>query len=252
MMGNAYSGAVLEVQRMPQLQQPVLVVALSGWVDAGMSGQGAISWLVSHAERSEVVAHIDLSEIADLQRARPTVHVEGGVFKTLTWPRIEVVAGSAGGDFLAVRGPEPARMWMSFAAEVVDFAREAGAHMGVGLAGMPSMTSHRRPVRVMATATSSSLAQELGPIRPDYQGPTGAQTAVQMALGEAGVPAIGLWSQVPHYLAGMPCPPAVRSLLERLLTVTGLRADLQPLDATCDEYLAGIEQLARFVDTWTK
>ena len=34
------------------------------------------------------------------------------------------------------------------------------------------------------TATQRSLAQEVGPLRPDYAGPTGTQTIVQRALGD--------------------------------------------------------------------
>ena len=41
---------------------------------------------------------------------------------------------------------------------------------------------------MLATATSRSLAQEVGPLRPDYAGPTGMQTIVQHALGAAGDP----------------------------------------------------------------
>ena len=96
---------------------------------------------------------------------------------------------------------------------------------------MPALVSHRRPLAVLATATSRSLAQEVGPLRPDYAGPTGAQTIVQHALGAAGIPCVGLWVQVPQYVAGSPSPPAVRALLARLAELHRLDLHLQALDA---------------------
>ena len=37
---------MLEVEALPQLRDPVMVVALSGWVDAGLAGGGAAATAV--------------------------------------------------------------------------------------------------------------------------------------------------------------------------------------------------------------
>jgi hypothetical protein len=110
------------------------------------------------------------------------------------------------------------------------------------LGGMPAPVSHRRPVPVLATASSHSVAQEVGALRADYVGPTGAQTVLQVALAEAGVRTVGLWAQVPHYVAATPSPPAIRAMLERLREVAGLTVDLRPLDRQSDEYLERVEE----------
>jgi hypothetical protein len=65
---------------------------------------------------------------------------------------------------------------------------------------------------------------------------------LQVALGDAGVPAVGLWAQVPHYVSGNPSPPAIRALLERLRDVAGVNASLDGLDAQTDEYLQKVEE----------
>jgi hypothetical protein len=65
---------------------------------------------------------------------------------------------------------------------------------------------------------------------------------LQVALGEAGVRAAGLWAQVPHYGAATPSPPAIRAMLERLRDVTGLTVDLHTLDEQSDEYLERVEE----------
>ena len=114
--------------------------------------------------------------------------------------------------------------------------------MMVGLGGMPTLASHRRPVNVLATATSPSLAEEVGAWRADYTGPTGAQTALQVAMGGAGIPGVGLWAQVPHYVGATPSPPAIRALLARLRELTGVQTDLSGLDSQSDEYLERVEE----------
>jgi predicted ATP-grasp superfamily ATP-dependent carboligase len=233
---------VLVVERRPELRDPVLVVALSGWVDAGLAGAGAIAYLVEQLQTIKRFGHIDLSDVMDLQQVRPTVRLLDGVTRTIEWPTVQLVAGSAGRDLVVVYGPEPSTRWRTITDEIVGLARELGVGMAVTLGGIPTPMSHRRPIRVLATATRHSLLQEVGGSRPDYNGPTGLQTVLQVALGDAGIPAVGLWAQVPHYVSTTASPAAARALLERLRDVAGVTIDLGPLDAQVDAYRERLEE----------
>ena len=100
------------------------------------------------------------------------------------------------------------------ASTIVDAARRLGVRRrGHARRACPRSCRTAGRVPVLATATHRSLAQELAPLRPDYAGPTGLQTIVQRALGDADIPCVGLWAQVPQYVSGSPSPPAVRALL---------------------------------------
>jgi predicted ATP-grasp superfamily ATP-dependent carboligase len=147
----------------------------------------------------------------------------------------------AGRDVLVVSGPEPSVRWQAVVDELVAFATAVGIREAVLLGGMPAPVSHRRPVPVQATAATRSVAQEIGALRADYVGPTGIQTVLQVALGAAGIRAIGLWAQVPHYVAGTPSPPAIRALLDRLEELTRIHVDLRGLDEQIDSYLEQVE-----------
>ena len=233
---------MLVVERRPELRDPVLVVALSGWVDAGLAGAGAVAYLVEQLQTIKRFGHIDLSDVMDLQQVRPTVRLLDGVTRTIEWPTVQLVAGSAGRDLVVVYGPEPSTRWRTITDEIVGLARELGVGMAVTLGGIPTPMSHRRPIRVLATATRHSLLQEVGGSRPDYNGPTGLQTVLQVALGDAGIPAVGLWAQVPHYVSTTASPAAARALLERLRDVAGVSIDLGPLDAQVDAYRERLEE----------
>src|SRR5262249_42092473 len=140
---------------------------------------------------------IDLSDLMDLQQTRPTVHLVDGVSREITWPSIDFTAGRSGRDVVLCVGPEPSLRWQAVLGEVVDAAQRIGVKRAFTVAGIPSVASHRRPVHVLATATDADLGVEAGAWQQDYTGPTGAQSVLQVMLGRAGIPTVGLWAQVP-------------------------------------------------------
>jgi proteasome assembly chaperone (PAC2) family protein len=233
---------MLEIDTWPRLQHPVLVVALTGWIDAGMAGAGTVAVLAEQLESSRRFGHVDLADLMDLQQTRPTVQLVDGATRAVTWPSIELIAGRAGCDVVLCVGPEPSLRWRQLMGELVDMARRLDVYRVFTVGGMPSVASHRRPVSVLATATSPELVIEIGAWRADYHGPTGLQTALQVALGDAGIPTIALWAQVPHYVAGSPSPPAIAALLARLRELGGVQVDVGDLTAQSEAYVRRVEE----------
>jgi proteasome assembly chaperone (PAC2) family protein len=231
----------LEVDTWPELRDPVMVVNLSGWVDAGMAGAGAVAVLSEQLDARRPFGRIDLSDLMDLQQTRPTVRLVDGVSREITWPSIDLSAGRRGRDVVVCVGPEPSLRWRAVLGELVEAAQRLGVTRAFTVAGIPTVASHRRPVDVLATATDAGLVEETGAWRQDYTGPTGAQSALQVMLGEAGVPTVGLWAQVPHYVAAGPSPPAIRALLARLRDLGGLQIDLSVLDDQARTYVQRVD-----------
>jgi len=240
MRPGRYRGVVLEIETWPQLRDPVVIIALTGWVDAGEAGAITAATVAAQLDGARTFGHYDLTDLLDLQQTRPTVSLDEGQTRRITWPQIVLTAGRSDRDAIVCIGPEPSLQWPRFSRELVDCFSKLGAKEAFALGGMPALASHRRPISVLATATS--LAQEVGAMRTDYRGPTGVQTVLQVALGSAGIPTVGLWAQVPHYIAGNPSPPAVRALLERVRDLAGLRVDLSGLDEQTDEYAEKVEE----------
>ena len=238
---------MLSVERWPELAEPLFVLALTGWVDAGGAGAGAIGALAEQLAGPQTFGSIDVSELADLQQTRPVARWEDDA-RVIDWPRITLECGrieggreGAGRDVVLARGPEPSLRWPTIASTMVDAARRLGVRQAVTLGGIPALVSHRKAAVITASATQRSLAQELVPLRPDYAGPTGLQTVVLRALGDAGIPGSGLWAQVPQYVSGSPSPPAIRALLARLVEVYNLDLDLRALDDRSQAYLRRVE-----------
>lgn len=232
----------IEVFRSPKLREPVLVGALSGWVDAGYVGAGAVALLSERLTEGAHVASLALDDSIDLAASRPTTKLTDGVVRSVQWPGIDFYATSAGVDYVLMIGREPSLRWQAVAESIVGYARRLGVRRAYLLAGMPAARSHRRPIEVTATATRRSLAQELEPLREDYVGPTGFATALQVALGEADIDAVGLWAQVPGYLSDSPSPPAVAATLRRLGELAGIEVRLRSLDDHIDDYHERVEE----------
>jgi proteasome assembly chaperone (PAC2) family protein len=233
---------VIEIETLPQLRDPVLVVALAGWVDAGLAGSGSVVFLQEQLDAARTFARIDLGDLMDLQQTRPTVHLVDGVSREIDWPEITLTAGRLGRDIVLVSGPEPSLRWRQVLGELVDVAQRLGISEAYTVGGIPAMASHRRPVSVLATGTDESLIERAGAWRQDYTGPTGAQSVLQVMLGDAGVPTLALWAQVPHYLSGGASPPAIRAVLERLTDLARLSVDLEGLDDQSVAYVDRVEE----------
>ena len=233
---------LLRVDDWPRLREPVLVVSLSGWVDAGLAGAGAMAVLAEQLGSQREFGTIDLADLMDLQQTRPVVQLADGVTRTIQWPSIDFVAGNAGRDVVLCQGPEPSLRWRAVLGEIADAAVRLGVTSAFTMAGIPSMVSHRHPVQVLCTATDPLLLEDAGAFRNDYNGPTGAQTALQVLLGEVGVPTIALWAQVPHYVSSGASPPAIRAVLDKLRGLAGLSLDLSVLDEQADAYVRRVEE----------
>ncbi len=219
-----------EVLERPDLDSPVMIVALDGWIDAGLGAATALEALLTQAETVTVV-EFDTDTLLDHRARRPTMILDDGVNTDLVWPRLELRAAADldGNDVLLLVGAEPDHEWRAFTNDVVDLALDFGARLVVGLGAYPAGVAHTRPVNVVATATDADLAQQVGFIRGRIQVPSGVEAAIERRCAEVGLPAVGLWAQVPHYASTMPFPAAGASLIEALHRVAGIRFDLAQL-----------------------
>lgn len=222
----------------------MLVVHLEGWIDAGLAGATALASLLEGLE-SEEVAVFDADELVDYRARRPTLRIADGVTEGLTWraPRLLLATDRGGHDMLVLAGPEPDLRWHAFADAVTELVSGLGVRMLVGLGAFPAPVPHTRPVRLAATASSQELAARVGFVAGTIEVPAGVNAVLEERLAATGVPAVGLWARVPHYVAGFPYPPAAAALLSGLAAVAGLTVDTTELDTTSDVALRRVDEL---------
>ncbi len=228
------------------LSRPVMVVSLEGWVDAGMGASAAVAELLSSSPTT-LIASFDTELLVDQRARRPIARLEDGVTTGLTWPTIQVVAGKdrVGADLVYLTGPEPDFRWPTFIDSVVALVQDLGVRTVVGLGAFPAPTPHTRPVRLASTVPPQSvdLAGRLGSVHGTLEVPAGVQAALEVALGNAGIPVIGLWARVPHYVSAMPYPEASAALIEGLCAVTGVVLDASSVRAAGEASRRQVDEL---------
>jgi predicted ATP-grasp superfamily ATP-dependent carboligase len=224
--------ALYDLHRTVDMDAPVLILGLDGWIDAGAAAAGATAALVSILP-NEVIATFDSDALVDHRARRPVARLVDGVNTGITWPVITLRAAQdrVGHDVLLLIGPEPDMKWHAFVADVVGLASQLGVRLAIGLGGFPAPAPHTRPVRLAATATTQELAQQVGFVPGTMDVPAGINAALERGFADAGIPAVGLWARVPHYVANMQYPAASLALVDGLAQLTGVEIDTHELRA---------------------
>ncbi|HEV2005348.1 MAG TPA: PAC2 family protein, partial [Candidatus Limnocylindrales bacterium] len=213
-----------KLARHDELVAPSMIVALDGWVDAGSAATTAAATL---AEGGRVLATFDADAIFDYRARRPTLEIVDGRPDSLTWPELTLRSTRVSErDLLVLTGAEPDYRWHELSAEVADLAGQLGVAEWISLGAIPAAVPHTRPVPILGTASESGLLR--GGVQPGPQGtltvPAAAISVLDIAITKAGIPTVGYFAQIPHYISG-PYPSASIELLRVLGRHLGLELD---------------------------
>lgn len=220
------SDAYLLHQPLPTLDRPVMVVMLTGWIDASGSAAAAMA-AVEASCNVEPLATFDGDSFIDYRARRPTMELRDGINTRLAWSDIELKLGKdkAGADVLTLSGPEPDSQWRRFGAEVGQLAQSLGVAKMVAFGAYPFATPHTRPTRLSSSSPSADVLSDLTYLKNSVDVPAGVSAVLEHACTDRGVPALGIWAQVPHYVSAMSYPAATLALLNGLTEVTGIALD---------------------------
>jgi hypothetical protein len=242
---------------LPELDQPALVQAMSGFVDAGGAARLAREHLLSGTEAgAQVVARFDLDQLLDYRSRRPTMLFVEDHWESYDEPSLalRVLPDDAGTPYLLLSGPEPDLQWDRFIAAVAALVDRLGVRLTVGMTAIPMAVPHTRPTGVTAHATRPELVADYQPWLQRVQVPASAGNLLEYRLGQQGRAAIGFAAHVPHYLASNDYPAAAEALLTSVSRATGLALPTDPLRkaaeelrVTVDTQVAGAEEVAAHV-----
>jgi len=225
-------------------EHPVLIVVLDGWVDAGFGAATAVAAILSEM-KTETFATFETDDLIDQRARRPRLRIDDGVRAGISWPEIQVLVGRdrMGSGVALLIGPEPDYRWRQFTGEVVKVARDLDVRLVVSLGAFPNATPHTRPIKLAATASDAELARKIGVVRGTIEVPAGLGEVIGEACVAAGIPSIGLWARVPHYVAAMPFAPAALALVEGLSSISGLVFGTDGLTRSAEEARRQVDEL---------
>ena len=217
-------------------QQPVLLVALDGFLDAGNVTSLAVAHLTSE-DAGRVVASFEVDELHDYRARRPAMTFQEDRYTDYDAPRLSVRLLRDGGEkpYLLLSGPEPDIRWEAFARAVREVVEAFDVRLVVSMGSVPMAVPHTRPIQLTNHATSERLLSQENVWDGEVRIPASAQALLEIRLGEWGHDASGFVAHVPRYVAQVDYPAAARRLLSAVGDSVGLHWDLDALDEAAAE-----------------
>lgn len=239
----------------PDLGRPVLIQALTGFVDAGAASRLAREHLLSSLT-NRVIATFDVDALLDYRSRRPVMIFVEDHWESYEEPSLalHLLYDGANTPFLLLSGPEPDLYWERFTKAIMMLIDRFGVRLTVGFNAIPMAVPHTRPTGLTAHGTRRELIAGYEPWLRRVQVPASVGHLMEYRLGQAGKDAIGFAAHVPHYLAQSEYPAAAEKLLTAVSRSTGLLLPTEDLrraaEATrieVDQQIAQAEEAASVV-----
>ena len=247
---------LVEIFEIPELRNPIMVLAFGGWSDAGEAATGVITHLLATLNGESdpslslphLMAEIDSEDFYDFQVNRPLIFVDDSMIRSLTWPGVQIFAQRnpyGDRDFIFVRGVEPSMRWRTFANEILDLADDCEVELVVTLGSMLADTPHTRAIPVSGTGAHPDIAQRLGVEVSRYEGPTGILAVIQDGCVRRGIDAVALWAAIPHYANASPSPKATLALVNGLEDFLEISLPQGPLTELASQWEASVSEMVK-------
>ncbi len=227
----------------PDLGRPVLIQALTGFVDAGAAGRIAREHLLANLP-GRIIATFDIDALLDYRSRRPIMLFVEDHWESYEEPKLalHVLQDGSNTPFLILAGPEPDLYWERFTAAAMGLIDQLGVRVTVGLNSIPMAVPHTRPTGITAHATRPDLIVGYEPWLNRVQVPGSAGHLLEYRLGQSGRDAMGFAVHVPHYLVQTEYPAAAERLLTAVSKATGLLLPTDELRAAAEVARAEIDQ----------
>jgi predicted ATP-grasp superfamily ATP-dependent carboligase len=224
-----------------ELDRPVLVHALAGFVDAGLAGRLAADHLLATLDH-RVLARFDVDQLYDYRARRPPMLFDGDHWESYEAPKLELslVKDTDGIGFLMLTGPEPDVQWERFVSAVGQLVERYDVRLSVGLHAIPMAVPHTRPVSITAHASRTELIGEHTQWVGRVQVPGHVAGLLELRLGESGRDAAGFAVHVPHYLTQTEWPDAAASLVGAVGKIGSLTLPVDRLEQSAVDIRAAV------------
>ncbi len=238
----------MQIHHIPQLRNPVAIIAFNGWNDAGEAASGALTHLMGcWGNQENLIAEFNSEDFYDYQQIRPMVFIDNSQIRQLKWPNTNVYAiftPHLPFDFVIVRGPEPSFKWQSFSNQLLDLFDDLEVNLVVSVGALLADAPHTRPISVTGTSSNPELAKRIGVEVSRYEGPTGILGVIQDASQRRDIDAFSIWAALPHYAAGSPSPKATLALIEELSDFFDISIPIGDLPEAAKAWEIAVSQLA--------
>jgi len=230
-----------------------MIVAFSGWSDAGEAATGALTHLLENLDPrtsdsdAVLIAEYEPEDFYDFQVNRPMITVDDSLVRNINWPSTQVYGLSTpdlDNDFVLVLGVEPSMKWKTFTTLLLDLADDLEVEMVLTLGAMLADAPHTRPISVSGSGGHPDIAARLGVEISKYEGPTGILGIIGDGCLKRGIDCISLWAGLPHYASNSPSPKAILALVNAVEDFLDISISLADLAHQAREWESEVSEMA--------
>lgn len=233
------------------LQNPVLVVGFTGWMDGGSVSVGTIIYLRDKF-KAQMLAQIEPYDfyifnlpgnMEEVAQFRPYTLIRDGEVLEFQYPQNHFFCADEK-NLILFFGKEPNIRWREYVDDVFLLAREFGVQRMFFVGSVSGLTPHTREPRVYCSVSEERLKKLLphGVRFSNYEGPASITTLMTVTARTKGIEMVNIVVEIPMYVQATN-PKGIRAALRVLLPLLDISLPLDDLDTLCDEFERNIDKL---------
>lgn len=234
----------LNIYIRPKLNQPRMVLGLSGWMDGGEVSTGTVDYLIQQTKASKLAEIVPDDfyiynfpgpmELSSL--FRPIVYLKDGLVANFQEPENYFYYDETN-QLILFEGKEPNLKWNEFSECIFSLAEAFSCREIYFVGSFAGLVPHTREPRFTSSVSAPELKQRLEPYNiyySDYQGPAGLSTYLTQAANKKGISMINLVAEIPAYVEGRN-PRCIEAMIKYLATLLRLQVNLEEMRQIADE-----------------
>jgi proteasome assembly chaperone (PAC2) family protein len=237
----------IQIDEFPDLKNPLLIAGFDGWGNALKISSGMAAYLI-RTFKAQRFAEINPDVFFRYDEMRPVVHIEEGVFKSLTPPGGTFYAAQTtpdGRDLVILKTDEPNLRWLGFVEELFDLCKRLNIESIITLGSMYDHVLHTDRIisAVTSNAAMSSMLRQKGVNSISYQGPSAIHSTIHSEGLKRAYACMSLWCHCPYYLQGTTHFGILAHLGKLLASLGGFELDTENLETSWEKLNIQIEKL---------
>ncbi len=244
----------LHIFKKPNLNNPRLLIGLSGWMDSGEVSTGTVKCLISKLDARKL-AEIEPDkfyiynfpgsmEITAL--FRPHTRINNGLidkYETQT----STFYYSEESNLILFLSKEPNLRWDDFADSIFTLCEEFGVEMIYFIGSVAGLVPHTREPRLFCSVSNPQLQttfQHYGVKFSNYEGPASFTTHLTANCRKRNISMVSLMATTPAYVQGNN-PRCIEAVTRRLVGMLDIETDLEDLRLISDEFEKKINEVVQ-------
>lgn len=237
----------IQIDKFPELKNPLLIAGFDGWGNALKISSGMAAYLI-RTFKAERFAEINPDIFFRYDEMRPVVHIEEGVFKSLSSPGGTFYAARTapdGRDLVILKADEPNLRWFGFVEELFDLCKRLNIESIITLGSMYDHVLHTDRIvsALTSNAAMSSMLKQKGVNSISYQGPSAIHSTIHSEGVIRAYACMSLWCHCPYYLQGTTHFGILAHLGKLLASLGGFELNTEDLETSWEKLNTQIENL---------